>query len=153
MTAPGYACCAFTTATTKRPRSSSSTTSARNPLRARGHPNRQRRPVRSQFHWHILDRGIRHIYIKPATPRLNGKVERSPYRQRRILRAPRRRRHRRHRNVQRQTQRMAELLQLRPTPRSTRWTNPIRTNTRENNPSNRGPAVSQDHQLHIAPSA
>ncbi|VAW02697.1 Transposase, partial [hydrothermal vent metagenome] len=31
----------------------------------------------SQFHYHVLDRGIRHIYIKPATPRLNGKVERS----------------------------------------------------------------------------
>ena len=31
----------------------------------------------SSFHWHALDRGIRHIYIKPATPRLNGKVERS----------------------------------------------------------------------------
>jgi transposase InsO family protein len=24
-----------------------------------------------------LDRGISHVYIKPATPRLNGKVERS----------------------------------------------------------------------------
>ena len=31
----------------------------------------------SAFHWHLMDRGIRHIYIKPATPRLNGKVERS----------------------------------------------------------------------------
>jgi len=31
----------------------------------------------SSFHWHLLDRGIRHVYIKPATPRLNGKVERS----------------------------------------------------------------------------
>ena len=31
----------------------------------------------SQFHWTVLDRGIRHVYIKPATPRLNGKVERS----------------------------------------------------------------------------
>ncbi len=31
----------------------------------------------SQLHYHILDRGIRHVYIKPATPRLNGKVERS----------------------------------------------------------------------------
>jgi transposase InsO family protein len=31
----------------------------------------------SSFHWHLLDRGIRHIYIKPSTPRLNGKVERS----------------------------------------------------------------------------
>jgi transposase InsO family protein len=31
----------------------------------------------SSFHWHLLDRGIQHRYIKPATPRLNGKVERS----------------------------------------------------------------------------
>jgi len=29
------------------------------------------------FHWHVLDRGIRHVYIRPRTPRLNGKVERS----------------------------------------------------------------------------
>lgn len=29
------------------------------------------------FHWHVLDLGIRHRYVKPATPRLNGKVERS----------------------------------------------------------------------------
>jgi transposase InsO family protein len=29
------------------------------------------------FHWHVLDRGIGHSYIKPNTPRLNGKVERS----------------------------------------------------------------------------
>jgi transposase InsO family protein len=29
------------------------------------------------FHWHLLDRGIGHVYIKPVTPRLNGKVERS----------------------------------------------------------------------------
>jgi transposase InsO family protein len=31
----------------------------------------------SAFHWHVLDRGVHHVYIKPATPRLNGKVERS----------------------------------------------------------------------------
>jgi len=31
----------------------------------------------AQFHYHVLDRGIRHVYIKPTTPRLNGKVERS----------------------------------------------------------------------------
>jgi transposase InsO family protein len=31
----------------------------------------------AQFHYHVLDAGIGHIYIKPATPRLNGKVERS----------------------------------------------------------------------------
>jgi transposase InsO family protein len=29
------------------------------------------------FHWHVLDRGIGHVFIKPSTPRLNGKVERS----------------------------------------------------------------------------
>lgn len=32
---------------------------------------------RAGFHWHLLYRGIRHIYIRPSTPRLNGKVERS----------------------------------------------------------------------------
>ena len=31
----------------------------------------------AKFHWHCEDLGIRHIYIKPSTPRLNGKVERS----------------------------------------------------------------------------
>jgi transposase InsO family protein len=30
-----------------------------------------------QFHWHLLDKGIGHRYIKPRSPRLNGKVERS----------------------------------------------------------------------------
>ena len=29
------------------------------------------------FHWHVQDLGIEHVYIRPATPRLNGKVERS----------------------------------------------------------------------------
>ena len=31
----------------------------------------------AKFHWHLEDLGIRHVYIKPRTPRLNGKVERS----------------------------------------------------------------------------
>ena len=31
----------------------------------------------TKFHWHIADLGMLHVYIKPATPRLNGKVERS----------------------------------------------------------------------------
>jgi transposase InsO family protein len=31
----------------------------------------------SSFHYHLLDRGLGHVYIRPATPRLNGKVERS----------------------------------------------------------------------------
>jgi transposase InsO family protein len=29
------------------------------------------------FHWHVLDKGIQYVYIRPATRRLNGKVERS----------------------------------------------------------------------------
>jgi transposase InsO family protein len=31
----------------------------------------------SLFHWHVEDKGIRHVYIKPRSPQLNGKVERS----------------------------------------------------------------------------
>ena len=31
--------------------------------------------LQSGFAWHLRDLGIRHVYIKPATPRLNGKVE------------------------------------------------------------------------------
>ncbi len=31
----------------------------------------------SGFHWHCLDKGLQHRYIKPRSPRLNGKVERS----------------------------------------------------------------------------
>ena len=27
------------------------------------------------FHWHLADLGNHHVYIKPRTPRLNGKVE------------------------------------------------------------------------------
>jgi transposase InsO family protein len=32
---------------------------------------------KSRFHWHAEELGIRHVYIRPRTPRLNGKVERS----------------------------------------------------------------------------
>lgn len=31
----------------------------------------------SRFHWHLEARYIRHVYIRPKTPHLNGKVERS----------------------------------------------------------------------------
>lgn len=31
----------------------------------------------AKFYWHLADMGINHVYIKPRTPRLNGKVERS----------------------------------------------------------------------------
>jgi hypothetical protein len=31
----------------------------------------------SQFHWHVEALDMRHVYIRPRTPHLNGKVERS----------------------------------------------------------------------------
>ena len=31
----------------------------------------------AKFHWHVEDKGIRRAYIKPSSPQLNGKVERS----------------------------------------------------------------------------
>lgn len=31
----------------------------------------------AKFHWHVEDLGVRHSYIKPRSPHLNGKVERS----------------------------------------------------------------------------
>jgi transposase InsO family protein len=31
----------------------------------------------AKFHWHVENKGIRHAYIKPRSPQLNGKVERS----------------------------------------------------------------------------
>jgi transposase len=31
----------------------------------------------AQFHWHVEDKGMRHVYIRPRSPQLNGKVERS----------------------------------------------------------------------------
>jgi transposase InsO family protein len=31
----------------------------------------------AKFHWYVEDKGMRHVYIKPRSPQLNGKVERS----------------------------------------------------------------------------
>ena len=31
----------------------------------------------SRFHWHLESHDIRHVYIRPRTPHLNGKVDRS----------------------------------------------------------------------------
>ena len=31
----------------------------------------------ARFHWQVEDLGMQHVYIKPRTPQLNGKVERS----------------------------------------------------------------------------
>ena len=32
---------------------------------------------KTRFHFHVEDLGIQHVYIKPRSPQLNGKVERS----------------------------------------------------------------------------
>ncbi len=37
----------------------------------------RRHEFQTQFHWHIEDIRIQHSYIKPRSPQLNGKVERS----------------------------------------------------------------------------
>ena len=39
----------------------------------------QRNAIKFQapFHWYLDDKGMRHVYIKPRSPQLNGKVERS----------------------------------------------------------------------------
>src|SRR6185295_18926962 len=80
----------------------------------------------SSFHWHVPDQGIGHIYIRPATPRVTGKVQRS------------------HRidaeefyrlldgvveddtGLQRRTQGVGGLLQLSPTPRRPRRPNTLK---------------------------
>jgi transposase InsO family protein len=36
-----------------------------------------RHEFQTKFHWLVEDLGMTHRYIKPCTPRLNGKVERS----------------------------------------------------------------------------
>ncbi len=35
------------------------------------------REWQARFHWHVEDAGTRHVYIRPRSPQLNGKVERS----------------------------------------------------------------------------
>ena len=79
----------------------------------------------SRFHYHVLDRGIGHVYIKPATPRLNGKVERPPDRPGGVLPPAPRRRHRRHQVVQRSASGVGDLLQLQPSARSPRRSDPV----------------------------
>jgi transposase InsO family protein len=88
----------------------------------------------SQFHWHLETLDIRHVNIRPRTPHLNGKVERS------------------HRVddqefyqlldqdgisddihfVQRQAAGMGGLLQLPPPARGARWPDPVGAATDEN---------------------
>ena len=41
----------------------------------------------SKFHWHCEDLGMQNVYITPASPNLNGKVERSQLTDKRDLSA------------------------------------------------------------------
>lgn len=50
---------------------------ARFPFRIREVRTDNGHEFQAKFHWHVEDQGIRHVYIKPASPQLNGKVERS----------------------------------------------------------------------------
>jgi transposase InsO family protein len=50
---------------------------ARFPFRIREVRTDNGHEFQAKFHWHVEDKGIRHAYIKPSSPQLNGKVERS----------------------------------------------------------------------------
>lgn len=50
---------------------------SRLPFRAEAIQTDNGSEFQGQFHWHVLDKRINHIYIRPRKPRLNGKVERS----------------------------------------------------------------------------
>ena len=47
------------------------------PFRVARRADGQRAEFQLEFHWHLERLDIRHVYIRPRTPRLNGKVERS----------------------------------------------------------------------------
>ena len=99
----------------------------------------------SAFHWHVLDRGVQHVYIKPATPRLNGKVETiASDRRRRVLPAPGWRGARRRPAVHHQAPGVGGLLQFRPPARRLGWPNSLRATT----PKDRSPCVIGHRQLH-----
>ena len=79
MTAPASVCSRYTTcATRSQPSASWTRLSVELPFRVLVIQDRQWRRVPVQLpHWHLEERDIRHVYIRPRTPRLNGKVERS----------------------------------------------------------------------------
>ena len=77
-TAPGCAFCAPTRATTSRPPSRFiDHVLSKLPFQSTRFRPTTARSSDQSFHWHLLDKGIGHIRIRPRTPRLNGKVERS----------------------------------------------------------------------------
>jgi transposase len=101
----------------------------------------------ASFHWHLLDKGVDHVRIKPPHPpaeRQSGKIP--PDRLRRVLPAPPRPSHRRHPPVHRQAARVGGLLQLPPPSRRFKRPNTLRTPPAENP----RPAVIGLRQLHTS---
>ena len=85
----------------------------------------------SQFHWHLLDRGIGHVYIKPAIPaQWEGRAI-PPDRRRGVLPPARGSGHRRHKALQRPPGGVGELLQLLEAPRRSRGSDPLRATKTE----------------------
>ena len=82
----------------------------------------------TSFHWHLLDKGIDHVHIKPRTPtaQRQGRAI-PPHRLRGVLPAPRRPSHRRRQPLHRQAARVGGLLQLPPPSRRPRRPNALRT--------------------------
>ena len=77
-TAPGCACCASTPSSTRQTAIQFlDYVLERLPFRVEVIQTDNGVEFGASFHWHVLDKGIGHVYIKPRTPRLNGKVERS----------------------------------------------------------------------------
>ena len=78
MTARAFACSRSTTRAIKARRSASSTRCfAGCPFRVQVVQTDNGAEFQSHFHWHLEGLDIRHVYIRPRTPHLNGKVERS----------------------------------------------------------------------------
>ena len=78
MTAPGSGSCGSTTGCNQKTAIQFlDEVMARLPFRVETVQTDNGSEFQSGFHYHVLDRGIGHVYIRPATPRLNGKVERS----------------------------------------------------------------------------
>jgi len=67
----------YPSSTRRRPSSSSTTSWSASRSGSRSSETDNGAEFQSLFHYHVLEKGIGHDDIKPRTPRLNGKVERS----------------------------------------------------------------------------
>jgi transposase InsO family protein len=72
-----FACSRSTTPATRARRSLRRRGLRRLPFRVQVVQTDNGAEFQSHFHWHLQDLDIRHVYIRPRTPHLNGKVERS----------------------------------------------------------------------------